>query len=275
MNGFRRKKVQSLTLGEKIKKIRSDKRATFSDISKNTMIQVKYLEYLENGEYDKLPADVYVKGFLRSFAEYLGADERDLIKSFEKEKSIRENIIEKKESGKNKKSKKINLSKFYVTPKIISAILVVLVFVGLFFYLYQKMDKFVAVPELIVLNPENDSVIEQSQVFVKGKTDGGNEVFINNQPVTVDEKGFFSQQVILKNGVNVIVVKSVNRFGKETAKTVSVEARYVQEQNPDNNESENNSENKQSEDENNENQQTDTNDNSIDNVVDNKENNNN
>ena len=225
MNGFRRKKVQSLTLGEKLKKIRSNKRASFSDISKNTMIQIKYLEYLENGEYDKLPADVYVRGFLKSFAEYLGADEKDLVKSFQKEKSIRQNIISKDDVGK-KQSKKINLSKFYITPKVISMILISLFFLGLSFYLYKKMDNFIATPELIILSPEKDTTIDSSQIIIKGKTEKGNKVFVNNQTVTVDDDGFFKEKVVLKNGINTITIKSVNRFDREISKSVSIEAHY-------------------------------------------------
>ncbi len=223
MNGFRRKKIQSLTLSEKLKKIRSDKRASFSDISKNTMIQIEYLEYLECGEYNKLPADVYVKGFLKSFAEYLGADERDLIKSFQKEKSIQKNLTGNKNK---KKERKINLSKFYVTPKIISAVLISMLFLGLSFYLYAKIDSFVATPELVVLNPEKDSIVKESQIVIRGKTGKGNKVFVNNQPVTIDDNGFFDEKIILKNGINVITVKSVNRFGKESKSSVSVDAQY-------------------------------------------------
>lgn len=223
MNGFRRKKIKLLTLSEKLRKIRSDKRASFSDISKNTMIQVEYLEYLECGEYDKLPADVYVKGFLRSLAEYLGADERDLIKSFQKEKSIQKNLVG---SNNKKKERKINLSKFYVTPKIISVVLISMLFLGLSFYLYTKIDSFVATPELVITTPEKDGIVKENQTVVRGKTGKGNKIFVNNQPVVIDEDGFFNEKIILKNGINVITVKSVNRFGKENKSSVSVDAQY-------------------------------------------------
>ncbi|MDT8339557.1 MAG: helix-hairpin-helix domain-containing protein, partial [Sulfurimonas sp.] len=45
--------------------------------------------------------------------------------------------------------------------------------------------------ELIILNPEEDAVVYDSQVVVNGRTDEGNEVFINSQPVLVDENGTF------------------------------------------------------------------------------------
>lgn len=223
MNGFKRTKVQSLTLGEKLRNIRSNKRASLSDVSKNTRIQIEYLEYLEQGAYDKLPADVYVKGFLKSFAEYLNVDDKGLIRSFNKERSIQQNI---KGDDKNNVPKKINLSNFSINPKVISIILISIFFIGMSFYLYKKLDNFVSTPELIILNPEADATVHDSQVVVSGRTDEGNEVFINNQPVLVDENGTFKENLILRNGINMITVRSINRFDKEAVRELSVDAQY-------------------------------------------------
>ena len=37
-------------------------------------IRGKYLRALEDEQFDMLPAETYVKGFLRTYAEYLGLD---------------------------------------------------------------------------------------------------------------------------------------------------------------------------------------------------------
>jgi cytoskeletal protein RodZ len=229
MNGFKVKKVQSLTLGEKMRRVRSEKRVGLPEIAKNTKIQLEYLEYLENGDYNKLPADVYVRGFLKSFADYLGVNEEYLIKSFIKEKSIQKNI-----EGNSKEKinpDKINLSKFSITPKIISIIFISLFFLVLSFYLYKNLNNFVSNPELIILNPIADSIINDTKVIVKGKTDIGNDLFINNQPVLVDDEGNFSESVVLREGKNVISIKSVNQFNKEIVESISVEAHYSTEEN--------------------------------------------
>ena len=63
--------------------------------------------------------------------------------------------------------------------------------------------------------------------------DIGNNLFINNQPVLVDDSGGFSESVVLREGINVIMIKSVNQFNKEVTESVSVEARYnIQEVKP-------------------------------------------
>ena len=73
---FTTKKIESLTLGERLKKMRNDRRLGTNDVAKMIKVQVKYLQYLEDGEYAKLPADVYVKGFLRSLSIFFGVSEK-------------------------------------------------------------------------------------------------------------------------------------------------------------------------------------------------------
>lgn len=226
MNGFKVKKIQSLTLGEKMRRARSEKRIGLPEIAKNTKIQLEYLEYLENGNYNGLPADVYVRGFLKSFADYLGINEEYLIKSFNKEKSIQQNIEGKDNIKDKKKVNNINLSRIAVTPKIISIFFISLFFIMLSFYLFKNLNNFVSNPELLIMNPAADSVINDTKVLVKGKTDVGNDLFINNQQVLVDDEGIFSENIILREGKNVIMVKSINQFNKEITESVSVEAHY-------------------------------------------------
>ena len=48
-NGFTRKKVGSLTLGEKLQKIRAEYRVDLADVARETGVRREYLEYLERG----------------------------------------------------------------------------------------------------------------------------------------------------------------------------------------------------------------------------------
>lgn len=48
----------------------------------DTKIRVKYIQAMENEDFDVLPAGTYVKGFLRTYAEYLDLDAQLLIDEF-------------------------------------------------------------------------------------------------------------------------------------------------------------------------------------------------
>jgi len=221
-NGFVRKKVSLLALGEKLKKIRSDRRISLNDVSKNTKIQVKYLEYLENGEYDKLPPDVYVKGFIRSYAGYLGLSENALVRIYEREKGIEKNI--KKIKDKDYARKSINFSRFVVTPKHIAVAAVIILAVLGLAYFYGELKSFIAVPRLLIYNPPDGSVTGDNSIQIAGLTEKGAQVFINDQKVNVRENGEFSENVILQSGLNSITVKAVNKFEKEATQIIKVQA---------------------------------------------------
>src|SRR3954467_3010142 len=46
----------------------------FNQAELATKIRVKYLRALEDERFDELPSQTYVKGFLRTYADYLGLD---------------------------------------------------------------------------------------------------------------------------------------------------------------------------------------------------------
>lgn len=223
---FTRKKVESLTLGEKLKKLRSDFRMSLAEISKVTKIQVKYLEYLENGQYEKLPAEVYVRGFLRSYARYLNVDEQALVKLYERERNIQTNlgrVIAKKTFN----FKNLNIPSFVITPRSLVMVMIFLLVGGAFFYLYREFQSFAGEPRLVILSPTAGAVVETSEITVTGKTDKDARVSINNQPVFVGSDGEFSDKLILQPGMNTVTVVTINSFNKEKSETLLIEARYT------------------------------------------------
>ncbi|MBP7061084.1 MAG: helix-turn-helix domain-containing protein [Candidatus Moranbacteria bacterium] len=223
--GFTRKKVASLTLGEKLRKLRADFRMSLQDVSKVTRIQVKYLESLESGQYEKLPADVYVRGFLRSYARYLNVDEQALVKLYERERNIQANLgLEvATKTGQNSFAP---LS-FVITSRTLFLTGIIIVVSGAFFYLYQEFQSFAAEPQLTLLEPENGALVDSQDVRVRGKTDKGATVTLNDQAVFVDNEGTFSDMLPVRFGMNTIVIRTVNRFEKEKKVILSVESRFV------------------------------------------------
>src|SRR3990172_8570825 len=69
-------------LGETLRRARLEKGITFEDAERVTRIPRKYLEALERENFGILPAPVYARGFLRSYAGYLGLDAGELLPFF-------------------------------------------------------------------------------------------------------------------------------------------------------------------------------------------------
>jgi hypothetical protein len=61
-------------IGTSLREARLRQSLDFPELEQATKIRGKYLRALEDEQFDVLPAQTYVKGFLRSYAEYLGLD---------------------------------------------------------------------------------------------------------------------------------------------------------------------------------------------------------
>jgi cytoskeletal protein RodZ len=61
-------------IGTSLREARLRQGLDFPELEQGTKIRAKYLRALEDEQFDVLPAQTYVKGFLRSYAEYLGLD---------------------------------------------------------------------------------------------------------------------------------------------------------------------------------------------------------
>ena len=70
------------SVGEILQRARSNRGGTIAEASRVTKIPRRYLEALEQENYEVLPAPVYTRGFLRSYAGYLGLEPGKLMPFF-------------------------------------------------------------------------------------------------------------------------------------------------------------------------------------------------
>jgi hypothetical protein len=61
-------------IGNSLREARLRQGLDFFEIEQSTKIRGKYLRALEDEQFEVLPAQTYVKGFLRSYADHLGLD---------------------------------------------------------------------------------------------------------------------------------------------------------------------------------------------------------
>ena len=56
---------------------------SLEEIAASTKIQIQYLQALENNQFDELPGEVFVKGFIRSYGKTIGCNPEDLISAYD------------------------------------------------------------------------------------------------------------------------------------------------------------------------------------------------
>lgn len=88
-------------LGDKLREARERKKLTIKDIEKGTSIRSLYIEALENGKYGQLPGEVYVKGFIRNYANFVGLDASAMVKEYLEENHSEQIAAEPQGTGGN------------------------------------------------------------------------------------------------------------------------------------------------------------------------------
>lgn len=123
------KEKQKPTVGAYLSQERKRKDISLVDVSKVTRIAVQYLEALERDEFQSLPASIFVRGFLRTYAVHIGLDPQEVLRIYEAQiSSLGEPEMERAAS--RKKAKPL--------VKYIFTLFIIVLGVGIAFFLFIK-----------------------------------------------------------------------------------------------------------------------------------------
>ena len=67
------------TIGQQLQNAREARKLSLEDVSKATHMRTHYLQALEEGDYQALPSETQARGFMRTYASYLGLDASALL----------------------------------------------------------------------------------------------------------------------------------------------------------------------------------------------------
>lgn len=77
------------TIGEVLKTERKKQNLTLDDIQQKSKVQKRYLQLIENDQFDLLPSAFYTRAFIRQYARALGIPDAPLVDAF-----INEDLVE-------------------------------------------------------------------------------------------------------------------------------------------------------------------------------------
>ena len=147
-------------VGDILRKERITRRITVETIARDLKLNVKYIKALEANEYGALPADPYVRVYLKSLAKYLTLDSDEILRRFYRERGMsiepspRENTERIPISMKQKEESR--------NPLLIVAI-VLIVLLALFSFIAKKQGWLVAPPPVSPLTMPADTEFMESE----------------------------------------------------------------------------------------------------------------
>jgi cytoskeletal protein RodZ len=75
-------------IGQELHRVREEQNISLEQAAEETHIRLHFLEALEMGDFDQLPSEAHVRGFLRAYAEYLGIASQSLLISLGEQEKI-------------------------------------------------------------------------------------------------------------------------------------------------------------------------------------------
>ena len=201
---FKTKEIKTNTLGDKLKDTRESMKMPLRQASEKTNIPLNYLEYLEAGDYDELPADVYIVAYLKKYAEILNLNIEETVKQFKAEKGI---IVDLPKDSKSS-------NKAVITPKRLTLVLAIIVIALIFGYFWHQLSYLLSPPSIKITQPASDLTTSQRFVEVSGQTESDVYLTINGKEVYVDSRGYFKSAINLELGLNILKIEAKDRLGK-------------------------------------------------------------
>ncbi|PIV52162.1 hypothetical protein CO115_01275 [Candidatus Falkowbacteria bacterium CG_4_9_14_3_um_filter_36_9] len=213
MTPFKANKIffDSETVAEQLRCGRQAKKLKLKEAADRLNINYKYLEAMERGNFNELPAGIYKKNFLREYAIFLGLDYKNLLRIFNKE------LVDEPNIKKSLFSRQIAQTRYFLKiPSIIKSVIIILVVIACFIYLGGAVIKIITPPKLSIISPDDNIIINNKIINVIGITDAETQIIINDEIVLSDNQGNFSKIINLKEGINIIKVTAKKKYGRES-----------------------------------------------------------
>jgi cytoskeletal protein RodZ len=152
------------SVGEKLKKARLERNISLDEAYKQTKIHSRVLEALEQDRAHTFLSFIYIKGFLKTYAQYLGLDGEKLLKEYIDSQKIEppstKLVLEKKE-------KNVVHANLFFMLRIGLVVFLILVLIFYFHYLRKNIfhtDKKVPVQKVKVKGAPAISEVVKSEV---------------------------------------------------------------------------------------------------------------
>ena len=124
------KEEPKLSVGAYLSQERKRRNIPLADVAKATRIAAQYLEALEKDEFHALPASIFIRGFLRTYAVQIGLDPKEVLRMYETQTSSLAAL--EKEGATRARGKTEPLVKY------ISTLFIIAVAVGVAFFFFFK-----------------------------------------------------------------------------------------------------------------------------------------
>ncbi|MBT4349622.1 helix-turn-helix domain-containing protein [bacterium] len=217
MASWQRKKIsKGQTIADRFKKTRLEQDLSLTDVHQATKIQIKYLEALEDGDYQALPGEIYIRTWIKIYSEFLNLPKHELLADYKLEKIIRAKTDQPEKVSKQTSSKfsfKKRLMKI-LRPYFLKRAAIVLILLIFLSYLAWEINNIVSPPFINITDPANNIKTIDSSIDIIGQTEPEVQLMINNELVLLDKQGYFIENINLSPGLNKLQISAKKKHSR-------------------------------------------------------------
>lgn len=156
-------------IGQKLKEARESKGLSILDIEEKTKIQRRYLSAIEDGEFEKLPGDFYVRAFIKQYASVVGLKGSELLNDFHHEvpSTQPDEYVENSIDNKSQRVRQTTENKKGIWKNYIPHVLIILGIIAVIAVVYLVYANIFSKPS--TTTPQKDDVVVTKKVESSSK----------------------------------------------------------------------------------------------------------
>jgi len=200
------------SVGQILQETRLAQKITLEQVAAQTKIRQDVLMALEADDFQRLASIAAIKGFLKSYAEFLDLPSSQVLAFFRRDFSKKE----KKQVMPSGFIKPVVRRRFDWTPKRTMILVISVFFLGLAGWLMFQYLSLIRPPSLKIMSPLAQAQVNQEIIEVVGRADPDSLVTLNGEVILLSADGEFRHQMTLFPGENNLVVEATSKLGKKT-----------------------------------------------------------
>jgi len=200
-----------VTAGEVLKTKRKSLGKSIQQISQETKIQEKFLEYIERNEYEKFDSDIFVSGFIKIYSDNLGLDTERVLALDRRSNNHIYKKVDRKKITQKKKNKEI------FSPKNIIILIITIFFLGILSYIGYEIFLFQNPPKIHISSPNNETTVSEENITIKGTIENATLLLVSEEEIPLIDINSFSFEYTLDEGENNITIKAIREKTNQEA----------------------------------------------------------
>ena len=193
-------------ISELLQELMQERNISVDKLALVTNIPRRFVVALLDGDFKRLPAKPYVRGYLTRIAAAMSVEPTTLLKAYKDSTEVRS-------SGEKDVLPANRFAIEKINKNFIIVFLIIVIIAG---FLVWRMKDILGKPSIEVNLPETTLVTQEQVIKISGTINPKDRLTLNQEMIYTDETGKFEKEISLSPGLNTLEFDAKRFLGRET-----------------------------------------------------------